>query len=147
MKRKFKAHRLAIGLGQSFREGLKGVKVKPLVDRVELATAGLHHLLRHNSSKDSGHGGDITPGLVSEHLDDLLIQVCLMTLLCLHSACKGKHFCRISLVPRARGSAVLLLEEIQGLESNVELHRALELGKVGEQELPRVGQGLLQGFL
>lgn len=138
---------MAISLGQTLGKGLDGIKVEPLVDGVELSTAPLHHLLGHDATKDGGHGGEISHSLVSEELDDLLVELSVVLVLVLDGTSQGKHLCGISLVSGARVRSLLLLEGIEGLEGNVELDGALELGKVGEEELPRVGKGLTQGFL
>ena len=57
MKRKFKAHRLAIGLGQSFREGLKGVKV--VVDKALRIKAA-----EVRAAMTAGGAEDVAPAVV-----------------------------------------------------------------------------------
>jgi len=68
-------------------------------------------------------------------------------LLGLDAGGEGEELGRVGVITRAREGTVLLAEGVKRLKAEVELEGAVKLGKVRDEELSGVGEGLLEGFL
>ncbi|KAI6759399.1 hypothetical protein HG530_010079 [Fusarium avenaceum] len=117
------------------RQGLKRIKIHPLVNRLELARNSLEGLLCHKSAKIGSHGVEITLGLVTQFLQKLLVKLDLKTLLLGELLGSTQYYDSIIVIHGVRESLVRKLESVERLETEMELLRSIKLGKIRDKEL------------
>jgi hypothetical protein len=128
------------------REGFEGVVVEVLEEGRELARASLEYLLRNKTTDDGVNGSEVTSCLEGKLLEDLLVEVALELRLSGEVFRDGDEESGIGGVTSSGDAGVSLLEDGEGLETDVKGSGAVELGEVGNEELGG-GDGFAKGFL
>lgn len=118
------------------RERLEGIKVELLDHRVELGRACLQNFLSYEPSENGVHRGKVSLGLVSELGEHLLVERLLGGG---RSRVDGfgesDQLGSVGSASRGGKTRVFGLELGEGLVTGVKRFRAIELGKVGQEEL------------
>mmetsp|Transcript_22935 Transcript_22935/g.52953 ORF Transcript_22935/g.52953 Transcript_22935/m.52953 type:complete len:466 (-) Transcript_22935:264-1661(-) len=116
-------------------EHLFGIEVEPLHHRHELARRRLHHLLRGDAAKEGGERRELPPRAARKGCEQPLRELDLGARRLGETLGAQQHLCSGGGVGRRGQRASLGAVRVERLETKVQLHRPVELGKIREQEL------------